>query len=131
MRVRGTVGVAYIAWATPAGIFFRGLHTEQSTSEPGRERFLAQRMLDPGSYRCSSPLRTELSPPFSGPQKRPTAAGTSGLGVRERNDTVNPSPNADLSSKLGAWPIYSTSFSAVTVPASGSPTIRIPLQAGR
>jgi hypothetical protein len=32
------------------------------------------------------------------------------LGVRERNDTVNLSPNADLSPKLGAWPIYSTSF---------------------
>ena len=60
----------------------------------------------------SSPLRTKLSPPFSGPPKSPTAAGirASGLGVRERNDTVNRSPNADLSPKLGAWPIYSTSF---------------------
>ena len=63
-------------------------------------------------FPCSSPLRTKLSPPFSGPQKSPTAAGicASGLGVRERNDTVNCSPNADLSPKLGAWPIYSTSF---------------------
>ena len=71
-----------------------------------------QRMLAPGCYRCSSPLRTKLSPPFPGPPKSPTAAGIrlSGLGVRERNDTVNLSPNADLSPKLGAWPIYSTSF---------------------
>ena len=63
-------------------------------------------------FPCSSPLQTKLSPPFSGPPKSPTAAGirASGLGVRERNDTVSRSPNADLSPKLGAWPIYSTSF---------------------
>ena len=30
--------------------------------------------------------------------------------VRNRNDTVNRSPNAVLSPKLGAWPVYSTSF---------------------
>ena len=71
-----------------------------------------QRMLDPGCFPCSSPLRTKLSAPFLGPQKSPTAAGirASGLGVRERNDKVNLSPDADLSPKLGAWPIYSTSF---------------------
>jgi hypothetical protein len=81
-------------------------------AEPGIRVLRAQRMLDPSTYRCSSPLRTKLSPPFSGPRKSPTAAGfwASGLGVRERNDTVNLSPNADFSPKLGAWPIYSTSF---------------------
>jgi hypothetical protein len=75
-------------------------------------RSLGQRRLDPGSFPCSSPLQTKLSPPFSGPQKSPTAAGirASGLGVRERNDTANLSPNANLSPKLGAWPFYSTSF---------------------
>ena len=75
-----------------------------------------QRMLDPGTYRCSSPLRTKLSPPFSGPPKSPTAAGirASGLGVRERNDTANCSPNGNFSPKLGAWPIYSTSFFRLT-----------------
>ena len=71
-----------------------------------------QRMLDPGSFPCSSRLRSKLSPPFSGPPKSPIAAGirASGLGVRERNDTVNSSPNTAFSPKLGAWPIHSTSF---------------------
>jgi hypothetical protein len=69
-------------------------------------------MLDPGSYRCSSPLPYKLSPPFPGPRKSPTAAGfrVTGLGVRERNVTANCSPKGIFSPKLGACPIYSTSF---------------------
>jgi hypothetical protein len=69
-------------------------------------------MLDPGSFPCSRYLPYKLSPPNSGPRKSPTAAGLrgTGLGVRKRNVTVILSPNADLSPKLGAWPIYSTSF---------------------
>ena len=59
----------------------------------------------------SSPFPTKLSPPFPDPPKSPTAAGfcVTGLGVRERNDTAHCSPKAFLS-KLGACPIYSTSF---------------------
>jgi hypothetical protein len=73
-----------------------------------------QRMLDPGSFPCSSRLRSKLSPPFSGPRKSPTAAGirATGLGVRKRNVSVNRSPKADLSPELESRPFYSTSFSA-------------------
>jgi hypothetical protein len=62
----------------------------------------------------SSPRWTKLSPPFPEPPRSRTAAGYCwrGLGVRYRNDTANFSPNADLSPRLGAWPIYSTSFFA-------------------
>jgi hypothetical protein len=57
--------------------------------------FGPQRMLDPGSYRCSSRHGPKLSPPYSGPRKSPTAAGirATGLGVRCRNVTPNCSPN--------------------------------------
>ena len=62
----------------------------------------------------SSRLPPKRSPSFSGPRKSPTAAGirTKGLGVRNRNVTANRSPNGLFSPKLGAWSIYSTSFSA-------------------
>jgi hypothetical protein len=62
----------------------------------------------------SSPLRTKLSPPFSGPRKSPTAAGVraTGLGVRSRNDTPKVSPNAVLSPELESRPFYSASFFA-------------------
>ena len=54
----------------------------------------------------------KLSPPFSGPRKSPTAASIRalGLGVRRRNVPAKCSPNGLFSPKLGAWPIYSTSF---------------------
>jgi hypothetical protein len=63
---------------------------------------------------CSSRHRPKHSPPFSGALKRPTTAGfcASGLCVRDRNERPNLSPTGDLSPKLGAWPIYSTSFFA-------------------
>ena len=69
-------------------------------------------MLDPGSFPCSSRLRSKLSPLSSGLRKSPTAAGicATGLGFGERNVPQNRSPNAYLSPELGAWPIYSTSF---------------------
>jgi hypothetical protein len=67
-----------------------------------------------GSYPFarSSRRRPKLSPPFPGPQKSPIAAGirASGLGVRSRNERPNLCPKAHFSPKLGAWPIYSTSF---------------------
>jgi hypothetical protein len=71
-----------------------------------------QRMLDPSSFPCSSLLQPKLSPPLSGPLNSPTAAGFSaaGFGVRSRNNRPILSPIGEFSPKLGAWPIYSTSF---------------------
>ena len=61
----------------------------------------------------SSRLPAKHSPPILRPRKSPTAAviRATGLGVRFRNDSENLSLNGVLSPKLGAWPIYSTSFS--------------------
>jgi hypothetical protein len=72
----------------------------------------AQRRLDPGSFPCSSRHSPKLSPPFSGPRNSPTAASIRafGLGVRLQNVPEKRSPNGLFSPKLGAWPIYSTSF---------------------
>jgi hypothetical protein len=74
----------------------------------------SQRMLDPGSFPCSSRLPSKLSPPIPGPRKSPTAAGirATGLGFGERNVPANCSPNADLSPELEGRPFYSTSFFA-------------------
>jgi hypothetical protein len=60
----------------------------------------------------SSRRRPKLSPPPSRPLKSPTAAGfcATGSGVRSRNDRPDFSPVGEFSPKLGAWPIYSTSF---------------------
>ena len=71
-----------------------GAPSRRRTRHPGPA---AQRMLDPGSYRCSSRLQAKLSPPFSGPRNSPTAAAfcASGLGVRSRNERPNLSPNGD------------------------------------
>src|SRR5689334_8300539 len=73
-----------------------------------------QRMLDPGSFPCSSPLPAKLSPLFPRPRKRPSAAviRATGLGVRDRNVTPNLSPKPDLSPELESRPFYSTRFLA-------------------
>jgi hypothetical protein len=94
----------------PSAVRFQQLRWRRPSGAP---RFV-QRMLDPGSFPCSSRLRSKLSPPFSGPRKSPTAAGirATGLGVRKRNVSVNRSPKADLSPELESRPFYSTSFSA-------------------
>jgi hypothetical protein len=42
---------------------------------------LPQRMLDPGSFPCSSRLPSKRSPPFPGPRKSPTAAGIRAIGL--------------------------------------------------
>jgi hypothetical protein len=71
-----------------------------------------QRMLDPSTYRCSSPSSAKHSPSNFHLVKRPASGRFCGLGLGfvDRNDTGNLSLNARLSPKLGGWPIYSTSF---------------------
>jgi hypothetical protein len=71
-----------------------------------------QRMLDPGSFPCSSRFFSKLSRPFPGTRKSPTAAGirATGLGFGERNVPAICSPNGHLSPKLESRPFYSTSF---------------------
>jgi hypothetical protein len=68
-------------------------------------------MLDPGSFPCSSLLQPKFSPPYRGPLKGPTAAGScaTGLGVRSRNERAILAPIGEFSPKLGTWPTYSTS----------------------
>jgi hypothetical protein len=72
-----------------------------------------QRLLDPGSFPCSSRFYSKRSPPFSGPRKNPTAASvrTTGLGFGERNVTVNRSPKADLFRSLRAGHFTLQAFS--------------------
>jgi hypothetical protein len=98
--------------AGPARVQWPAMPKAETVWGPLGEEPDYQRKLDPGCYRCSSVPPAELSPPFPGPLKSPTVAAfrAPGLGVRGRNERPILSPNGDLSPKLGAWPIYSTSF---------------------
>jgi len=72
-------------------------------------------MLDPGCYRRSSLRPPNLSPPIRCPPKWPASGRVCryGLGFLHRNKRPILSPKPAFSPKLGAWPIYSTSFLAV------------------
>jgi hypothetical protein len=73
---------------------------------------LPQRMLDPSTYRCSSPSPAKRSPLKIGLSKRPAFGRFCwmSLMVQPRKDTPFLSLNGVLSPKLGSRRIYSTSF---------------------